>query len=529
MYLSVYYIILDTFFLIIISAVFIAIISVLIGLNDIINLAEKALINVRDDNDKKFDEKEIPKSALNKVRKQIKHEIEMKDSQFIYEQKQKEKEEEEKRKKLKDGDEFLKVTASEQVIQILTDSINLSAIEVEQLSKQISSEQLDTINLVKLKRAQRSMRYTLAFLCFAFLVTGYDLLDYIINSNFDTKSSLNASPYPTQFSYIAHILFDFTADLLLILSVYKRSDCCTKIAANSFMYICCPILDCDGKSEEYLNNVNKTIDINGNPLKTPIDVDKIDIYADTNDVNGNEEETQMQSKTTTTTLIPNQPPFSQHTSVTASTQLGLPTTTMSRIGSLNEDGILVVIYNLENALLSVRKNLNPISYDGYDENDTDEEEEMIAIESLTFEQASKAFGGKDGITLLKVHFDYLMAMDVKLFVISRKSSQIVTTVLNKCGLLKYFNSDDTIISDRVIGRDHQLFWTKTNHQYSLNEKLLKIIEKCACVNDSILYIDSDGITVNVERINLCRVYGVKNAGLTIDDFKAIQKKYFSPI
>ena len=164
------------------------------------------------------------------VRKQIKHEIEMKNSQFIYEQIQKQKEEEEKRKEIFKGkDEFINISASQQVIQILTESIDidLSPIEVEELNKQISSEQLDTINLVKLKQAQRSMKYTLSFLCVAFLVTGYDLLDYIVTPSFDEKVSLNISQYPTKFSYIAHILFDSTVDLLLILSTYKRSDCCS--------------------------------------------------------------------------------------------------------------------------------------------------------------------------------------------------------------------------------------------------------------------------------------------------------------
>ena len=155
----------------------------------------------------------------------------------------------------------------------------------------------------------------------------------------------------------------------------------------------------------------------------------------------------------THSLIANQPKMSLHASVTASTQLCLPNVPISRFGSLTEDGILVVVYNLENALLSVGKelNLNPSFYIDDDDDGTDEEEEMNQVKSLTFAQASQAFGGRDGISLLKVHFDSLIAMDVKLFVMSRKSSQIVTIVLERCGLLKYFQND------RVLGKDRNYF------------------------------------------------------------------------
>ena len=139
------------------------------------------------------------------------------------------------------------------------------------------------------------------------------------------------------------------------------------------------------------------------------------------------------------------------------------------------------------------------------------------------------FGGKDRLDLLHENFKNLIKQNVMLFIITKKSCDLIKILLHKVDLVKYFRSDDieSILYDRVIGNNHKLLQNPTNHQYSLNEKLLKIIEKCEYINDSVLYIDSDGNTISVAKINLCRTYGIKGVnGIQEYDFKRITKKYF---
>eukprot|EP01083_Nonionella_stella_P304349 1057164_1 len=460
-FFTYYYIFLDVLCVVVFLLLFRAIIKVLVGLATIIKSAKQSLTNTIDDNNKTFDEYKITQNELDKARRRIRCELNLKDSQFIYEQQNE--------------------AASIEVIKIITDAVTLTAPEVEQVHNLIRTEQQGYIKIDKLRKAQRSMRWSVVFLTVACIYTVYHLVQFVAVLKYTTLP-IHASPFPTVTSCIGHFIFDVAVDLALIFASYRRSNWCKDISANSCMYICCPILDLHGKSDAYLDNINKTIDINGNPLAK------------------NEEETQQLSspdpeETQITEMIPT---VRKNYSVTPSVLLNLPSITVHRVASLNPDGIRVVIYNFKNALWTVHEQGEYSRYD-----------------------MSMPFGDSNRVAVLKQHFEGLLAHSVELCVISMHTSEVTKQMLQRAGLSRYF------AADYVIGINHELLENATNHEYSLNEKLLKIIQKTQCINDSVLYIDSDGYTLNIEKMNLCRTYGVKIPyGLRIHDLNMIHKKYF---
>eukprot|EP01084_Bolivina_argentea_P156976 273535_1 len=238
-YITYYYLFLDILFLGMCITVFIPIIQPIIGLTKIIKSAKKSLLHTNNLNNKMFETKTISKQLSVNIRKHIKQELQLKDTQFIYEQIEIDK----NTKKHSSED----TSASPNIIKMLTNS-HLTAQQLEEINTAITSEQHDAISLQKLQSAKRSMIFTLIFLTLSFMYTAYDFIIIILTTHFTAILSMHISPWPTVLNYIGHFVFDCTIDLVLIASTYKRSYCCSNIAANSFLYICCPICDPKGKS-----------------------------------------------------------------------------------------------------------------------------------------------------------------------------------------------------------------------------------------------------------------------------------------
>ena len=96
--------------------------------------------------------------------------------------------------------------------------------EIRRRLKQIM--QFNTSHNRKLKRKKFKFDMILIAVLFGLLTVFYNLYASIKEIDFSQSVSIYASPYPTLTAYVIHLLFTLAMDSMLVLWIYKPSECC---------------------------------------------------------------------------------------------------------------------------------------------------------------------------------------------------------------------------------------------------------------------------------------------------------------
>ena len=143
-----------------------------------------------------------------------------------------------------------------------------------------------------------------------------------------------------------------------------------------------------------------------------------------------------------------------------------------------------------------------------------------------------AFGGENLVNLYLSYFKSLYEKGVIFFLKTNQLTGVIKIVFEKLKLDKFFYGinkntyiyytvkkealNNSLVLNRIYGKDNNI--KESNKSNALF--LLKIMELLDLGHDMIVYIDSDGNTEQIDKINLCRTYGVKSAkGLQERDLK----------
>eukprot|EP01083_Nonionella_stella_P037365 101847_1 len=283
---------------------------------------------------------------------------------------------------------------------------------------------------------------------------------------------LYASPYPTLKEYLMHVVFTLSVDTVLILWIWKRCPCCKHRQTENTVELSKTLLTTPSisddehtisstKSEDKLRIVHVCC-----PCLDPNDADELIRKV-----------TAIRNRTTPTKTQP-----SQKNVLSSSCTLTPMPKRSTEAMEASQDTIAVMLYNFENVLLLAPNMIFSLNVHG------------------TFEALVPLFGGVSRIKLLRKHFRFLSNQGIKVCLMS---DQVVCRDLER--ILLTLNLCQRF--DEVIGIDHGLFKSET--EYSLNEKLLKITNKFDDVSPfNIVYIDSNLYTCNIERSNICHVFGI---------------------
>eukprot|EP01083_Nonionella_stella_P057680 151319_1 len=367
----------------------------------------------------------------------------------------------------------------------------------------------------KLKRKKCKFDLIIVVVMLGLIINIIDFYSSVSNIDFNVQISLYKSPYPTLNAYLSHLVFTLAFDGVLVLWIYKPSRCCKKHRATKpnkedskhyipasksakiesskpleiesastttehnliVLYLCCPCLDCEDNNAWVQQFEQRLLDPGAqqNPF----------VERRKNAIKPTTEMENTDNKETT-------PPTPMTPMTNANSELDIDN---------KLDVIQLALYNFENLLF-----LAPNMIFSMNVNDV-----------FDFEYLCELFGGVHRVRGLGKHFTFVSQKNIKLCIMSnvlpRKDIKSILTTLH---LVQKF--------DEIIGIDHVV--CAKNPQCSLNEKLLKLTDTFDGISPhNILYIDSDVNTYNVERSNICNVFGVNTLQpLSNADILNIQKK-----